>query len=508
MRKLTLKNVLICLILFLLLTTMIISVSSSYTMQKQTLIENTLERHESYARKLASSAELSIQDAQKMLAESAKVIGTQFSQPTLNNETARVLAQASTFNSVSIINKDGIFVSASPVQSFIGDRIVTEEALHARVPTISDPYAAVTGRLVITLTHPIFNEKDDYLGYISGAIYLQEQNIFSTLMATHFSQDDSYVFVVDEKGTIIYHKDRERINENVKENAVVQEVLAQNSGSMEVVNSKNIAMIAGYSFIEGANWGVVSQRPLLSTVLPAQKMVMNNFTLALPFLLISVVISFFFIAKIVKPIHIMTDLTKRNAEQHSIDKIHDVNGWYHEANQLKQTLLMTFTALQSKVHTLQTEATSDALTGLLNRRAITRTLESWDEQQTPYAVILMDIDKFKLVNDTYGHQMGDDVLIYFANFFKQHTMPYHLCGRYGGEEFIILMPNATLQEAVQLADTIRLDVSEVISPTGKAITVSAGVAHSDSSECYKHIIERADMALYHAKEQGRNKVCS
>ncbi|MEE1131709.1 MAG: GGDEF domain-containing protein, partial [Caryophanon sp.] len=161
-----------------------------------------------------------------------------------------------------------------------------------------------------------------------------------------------------------------------------------------------------------------------------------------------------------------------------------------------------------KVHTLQTEATSDALTNLLNRRAITRTLEKWDDEKTPYAVILMDIDKFKLVNDTYGHQMGDDVLVYFANFFKKHTMPYHLCGRYGGEEFIILMPNATLDEAVLLADAIRKDVSQVMSPTGNAITISAGVAHSDTSSCYKHIIERADMALYNAKEHGRNQVCS
>lgn len=508
MQKLTLKNVLICLILFLLLTTMIISISSSYVMQKQTLVDNTLERHESYARKLANSAELSIQDAHKMLAESAKVIGAQFTQPVLDAEMERVIAQSSTFNSVSVINKDGIFVSAHPFKNFVGEHIVTEDALHVTVPMISKPYAAVTGRLVITLTYPIFNEAEDYLGYISGAIYLQEQNIFSALMETHFLQDDSYVFVVDEKGTIIYHQDRDRINEDVSSNAVVQEVLAQNSGATQVINSKNITMLAGYSFIEGANWGVVSQKPFLSTVLPAQQMVMNNFSLALPFLLIAVALSILFIAKIVKPIHILTELTKQNAEQQSVDKIRDVNGWYHEANQLKQTLFMTFTALQGKVHTLQTEATSDALTNLLNRRAITRTLEKWDDEKTPYAVILMDIDKFKLVNDTYGHQMGDDVLVYFANFFKKHTMPYHLCGRYGGEEFIILMPNATLDEAVLLADAIRKDVSQVMSPTGNAITISAGVAHSDTSSCYKHIIERADMALYNAKEHGRNQVCS
>ncbi|MEE1131975.1 MAG: cache domain-containing protein [Caryophanon sp.] len=349
MQKLTLKNVLICLILFLLLTTMIISISSSYVMQKQTLVDNTLERHESYARKLADSAELSIQDAHKMLAESAKVIGAQFTQPVLDAEMERVIAQSSTFNSVSVINKDGIFVSAHPFKNFVGEHIVTEDALHVTVPMISKPYAAVTGRLVITLTYPIFNEAEDYLGYISGAIYLQEQNIFSALMETHFLQDDSYVFVVDEKGTIIYHQDRDRINEDVSSNAVVQEVLAQNSGATQVINSKNITMLAGYSFIEGANWGVVSQKPFLSTVLPAQQMVMNNFSLALPFLLIAVALSILFIAKIVKPIHILTELTKQNAEQQSVDKIRDVNGWYHEANQLKQTLFMTFTALQGKV---------------------------------------------------------------------------------------------------------------------------------------------------------------
>lgn len=513
LKAFTLRQLLISTILCTLLSITIISVSSSYFMQKETLIENTLERHFAYSQKLATSAELSIEDAQKMLAESAQALAQNFAnENALSQETNRLLNQSSTFNSISIINAEGVVVAVSPPMYDIIGQVVTsksaQEAIRTKVPTISEPYEAMTGRLIIMLTYPIFDDKDTYLGAINGAIYLREPNIFSSLMQTHFSQDQSYVFVVDENGTIIYHENQKRINDNVAENNVVEEVLQRESGAMEVTNSKGQRMLAGYSFVEGANWGVISQRPLDVTVLPAQETVLRNSLLTLPFIAIIVALYIFFATKIAKPMYDLTELTKQNAEHHGLAQLQDVNGWYHEANQLKQTLITSFTALQSEVNVLKTEATHDALTNLLNRRAVVTTLKSWDAAKMSYTIILFDIDKFKIVNDTYGHQVGDDVLVYFANKMRAHTMPYHLCCRYGGEEFIILLPNATIEQATTLANTLREDLTITVSPTGQPITVSGGVAASNTTQRYKEVIEAADEALYAAKTSGRNQICT
>lgn len=511
MKLFTLRTLLIAAIITTLIGTTVISVSSSYIMQKETLVENTLERNFAYAQKLASSAELSIYDAQKMLAESANTLATQFTNTdALHAETSRLLNQSSTFNSISIVDANGKVVAVSPpMRDIVGQQVQSigaEEALRTKKPTISEPYEAMTGRLVITLTYPIFDASSHYAGYISGAIYLREKNIFSTLMEIHFSQDDSYVYVVDQNGTIIYHQDELRIRDNVIENEVVQTVLAGENGAMKVKNTKGIDMLAGYSFVEGANWGIVSQRSFHATVMPAREIVWKNSLLSLPLMLIVLVAFILFATKIAKPMHQLTTLTNHNVNEQSIEQLRHINGWYVEAQELKTTLINTFSALQNEVDVFKNKAMHDELTTLLNRRAVTSTLQSWDDSNTPYALILFDIDKFKAVNDTYGHQVGDDVLIFFAQKLKQHTMPYHLCCRYGGEEFIILLPNTDTDEAFILANAIREHIASVASPTSMPITVSGGVASSVTHSSYKEVIEQADAALYAAKENGRNRI--
>lgn len=511
MKLFTLRALLISAILLMLLGTTVISVSSSYVMQKETLIDNTLERHFSYAQKLASSAELSILDAQKMLAQSAHVLQTQFTnKEVLYAETSRLLAQSSTFNSISVIDATGTVVAVSPpTRDVVGQRaqsIGVKEALHTKKPTISEPFEAMTGRLVIMLTYPIFEPSGAYVGYISGAIYLREKNIFSTLMESHFSQDDSYVFVVDQNGTIIYHEDETRIHDNVLENAVVQAVLTGEHGAMKVENTQGIDMLAGYSFVEGANWGIVSQRSFQATVMPAREIVWKNSLLSLPLMLAVLLAFIFFATKIAKPMHQLTTLTTRNVNDETIEQLRNINGWYVEANELKTTLIHTFSALQQEVDIFKNDALHDPLTALLNRRAVTATLQNWDDNGMPYALILFDIDKFKAVNDTFGHQVGDDVLTFFAHELKQHTMPYHVCCRYGGEEFIVLLPNTEVHEALAVANRIREYVAATVSPTGAPITTSGGVAASNGSLRYKDVIEQADTALYAAKEAGRNRI--
>lgn len=163
-------------------------------------------------------------------------------------------------------------------------------------------------------------------------------------------------------------------------------------------------------------------------------------------------------------------------------------------------------------------ATIDVLTGLHNRRW----LESMFEQELVHAkrenfslsLIMLDVDYFKKVNDQYGHLKGDQVLVSVANTLRNHLRPNDMLARFGGEEFSIMLPETTLEEAIELAENLRLRVAESEDTDEKGerlpgVTISSGVTSLSAGEdiSLQDFIGRADRALYRAKENGRNSVC-
>ena len=162
-------------------------------------------------------------------------------------------------------------------------------------------------------------------------------------------------------------------------------------------------------------------------------------------------------------------------------------------------------------------ATRDSLTGLLNRSEITeflgRELARSHREKQPLSVIMVDIDHFKLVNDELGHKAGDEVLKEVAKRLKQKVRTYDGVGRYGGEEFLIVLPGCDLTSALIRADQVLALVSGTpVSTCGKfrKITLSMGVAVADgrSSPELDVLIQQADGALYKAKRGGRNQIQS
>jgi diguanylate cyclase (GGDEF)-like protein len=126
------------------------------------------------------------------------------------------------------------------------------------------------------------------------------------------------------------------------------------------------------------------------------------------------------------------------------------------------------------------------------------------------SLLIMDIDFFKSINDTWGHTVGDDVLKALAVALKQQSRESDLVVRYGGEEFISILPQATMDEAEEVAEKLRKTVEALIIPElgGKHITISLGVSTLEPEEKdIEALIARADQALYQAKESGRNRVC-
>lgn len=159
-------------------------------------------------------------------------------------------------------------------------------------------------------------------------------------------------------------------------------------------------------------------------------------------------------------------------------------------------------------------ATRDALTGALNRRSFFELLErefsSARRQRAPLSLAMVDVDHFKSVNDTYGHPAGDAVLQQLAERLRENLRIEDAMGRYGGEEFALLLRHTGLDGALLVAERIRLKVAETpfsLADRNLPVTVSIGVATWTAGE-QEHLLRLADEALYEAKESGRNCVRS
>lgn len=218
----------------------------------------------------------------------------------------------------------------------------------------------------------------------------------------------------------------------------------------------------------------------------------------------------------------LDDLNRVEKEGWSLEEVLGlVRNMVSEAQNIRQSTISFNSALSNaekeiarlKMQLLesQQEALYDALTGLCNRRYFDSELQSKMALDN-LCLILIDIDHFKKINDAYGHQMGDLVLKAVAKKLQSNCRDNAQVFRYGGEEFAVLVPNAEIKKARQIADGMRRMLEKISVKdrrTGKLlgdITVSAGVAQLTKNEPPQSLIERADKLLYEAKRLGRNRV--
>jgi diguanylate cyclase len=156
----------------------------------------------------------------------------------------------------------------------------------------------------------------------------------------------------------------------------------------------------------------------------------------------------------------------------------------------------------------------DQLTGALNRRgmdaAFDREAKRVDRSHDPLCVALLDIDNFKRLNDTRGHQVGDQALTHLCNVIKEALRPSDSVARYGGEEFILILPDIALEEAASTVERLQRELTRqyfMHENDRVLVTFSAGVAQRAEQEPQEEVIARADKAMYQAKNTGKNRVC-
>ncbi|QXZ11434.1 sensor domain-containing diguanylate cyclase [Comamonas sp. Y33R10-2] len=485
---------------------------AGYLVQRQQLIDTTLEGHHAYSTKLAKSTDDFLRSALQQLGYSAQLMASHMQSPEyLANEAQRLRLQTKSFNSVTIIDPTGYVLATSPETLQIKGKTLQSagvvETLTQRGPVVSQPYLSVTGNYIVFISQPIFSADGQYLGAVGGSVYLKEDNILDTLLGSHFYQDGTYVYVVDKNKHIIYHPDSHRVGDTIMNNDVINAVIKGESGTATVFNSKGVEMLAGYAIIPVAGWGIVAQRPKATTLAPLNKLMGAVLYKTLPIAIIMLLFIWWSAHRIASPLRQLANGAHDMDKPDTAEKIQAVKSWYFESYELKKAMLKGLNLLQRNITKLREDVNTDPLTKLGNRRHLEAAVAAFEAQALSFSVIAIDIDHFKHINDSFGHETGDEVLRQLAHTMRGVSRAGDVACRVGGEEFLLLLPGAQLEAAANAAERLRQLVEVMEIPQVGSITISLGVAQwPQSHDDIKTVLQQADALLYSAKRAGRNRV--
>jgi diguanylate cyclase (GGDEF)-like protein len=510
-KKLKLNLAINILVIMTIIVTTIINLTATTNTLRTSLTNSYLHNNYNYSNKIAESIQDLTNDIQHRITSMAELAG----YPDFNQSKLDILYEGDkkNLNSIFATDENGVIRYLSPhsIQFkggqtvMVGTKIDSDtikKAIDTREPFISEPYQSTSGQIILLISSPIFNESGEFKGVMAGSIYLETDNVLNTMVNSHRYENNSYVFVVDRDGHIIFHPNTTRINEDVTDNEVVNALIQKKSGFGSVTNSEGIEFFAGYSYIDSLGWGVVAQTPTTVLNEPLIKTLLQAITQSIFILIFLLIITSMLVKNLTRPLTQLahySEVAIQNKEIKSPYHVLHVKSHIYEISKLYVQFKRHLTMLSKEIQL-------DGLTGIANRRTFDGAIQQLVEDRKAFALIMIDIDKFKLVNDTYGHLVGDDVLKFLATILSDFAEDGDLSFRYGGEEFGMLLLNKYELDAYQLAEEIRAKVAETISPSGEAITISLGVTSFQERDIHpKTIIERADKALYQSKENGRNR---
>lgn len=389
-----------------------------------------------------------------------------------------------------------------------------------KLPYISTPYvSSKTEQPSIMMTAPIFNAQHEIVAILSGSLNLMNDNLLGQLSKERLGRA-GYYFLVNEDRTIIIHPDHSLLlsqSVSMGENALLDSALDGFEGTGPSVDLDGTATLTCYKSLSAKKWILGANRPLSevnSSITHAKKVLWLLMSLSSIVIMMSML---FLLRKIMRPLILFTKHIE-NLEQNSGNRFFD----YPQKNEIG-TLVTAFNKMIEQNDLAQKElellATRDPLTELYNRRTFLEFAQEMINQaqrnNKGLCLIMLDLDHFKAINDNYGHQAGDSVLKSAAKTILETLRSVDVCGRYGGEEFCVLLPETTYDGAFVVAEKIRHNIEQATIATQHTaiseqqiiqVTTSVGVAQWQSGCTIDSLTHRADKALYQAKNTGRNKV--
>ena len=392
-------------------------------------------------------------------------------------------------------------------------------ALRQGETVLGEPYwDEAIGAVAVTIAQPIESAGGGFLGVLLATLTF---DALQDLLAGFAPGEGGRVDLITGEGrTIVASVPAPGLEPALPDEALAQ--LAAAAGTIEYVGLDGSSVLGTLTDVPRLDWAVVTQMPSAEAYVQMAQL-RNSTLLLVSFLVLSVgLIAYFLDLFIVRPLGRLTaaagavtggdlsvdlPVTGRGEVGYLTEVF---NGMVAQLRRSREELDEASTALREHNVELERLSMTDALTGLYNRRYVMNEFDKEIHRASRHhrtlAVLMMDVDRFKQYNDSYGHLAGDQVLMGMGVVIEDATREPDVPARYGGEEFIVLLPDCDLEGAVDAAERIRARLGEEVFEGG-AVTVSIGAAeypeHGDSTSA---LIGAADAALYEVKDDGRDRV--
>ena len=478
--------------------------------KRENIEKDLLDANSSYAMKMSDVMSNYIEMAQRELAYGAKKIESTNDVDSLKNEADRLRLQSGMFNSVLVVSDDAVVLATSPESlGLVGVHLnssASKLAIEAKKPFISAPYKSASGNLIILLSHPIYDKNGNYIGYVGGSIYLKKQSLFSDVLSRHFFKSDTEISIVSDDGNVIFNNDNSAVGRPMVMDDNLKSKLTSSERGEGIFFSSENKYLLGYAHMKNTAWSVLvySHADSVTTILItyAKSVLVLLIVIVITFLLFS----YFIASRISIPLEKLAISTNAKNIGDSLVYIKGINAWYVEADRLKKALFTHIKIMIERVDSLNEVALKDPLTGVNNRLGFSNKIQN-HKQGSGASVIAIDVDFFKKINDNFGHGVGDEVLVTLAQVINSCCRSEDIVCRFGGEEFVVFLPNTSVVTAECVAERIRSVIESTVFPNNLRVTVSAGVAtQEDPLGGIDFLLKNADDALYQAKGEGRNKV--
>jgi len=372
---------------------------------------------------------------------------------------------------------------------------------------------AALERTAVTIAAPIETGEARFMGALAARLTFPA---LDSLLRGVAPGEGGRIDLVTEDGLLIASSsDAERTGTERLSPANLQALLASDGTSIEYTDRTGSAVVGTLTQVPGLPWSVIAQIP--SAEAYAQFAELRNSAFVLVAILLIVVggAAYLLGTVIVRPLARLTEgASAVAAGDLSIDLPQagrgEVGYLTQVFNDMVHRLRRSREELAERNRELERLSVTDLLTGLHNRRylheAFQREMERADRHEEPFCVIMLDVDRFKQFNDTYGHAAGDQILIAMGSVLADATRDLDVLARYGGEEFIALLPECALENGLRAAERIRTRLGK--EPfEHEPVTISVGVAEFPMhGETPSAVIGAADAALYEAKRLGRDRV--
>lgn len=433
-------------------------------------------------------------------------------QEELRNIAGLFLESHGDFSNLVFIDASGI-VTIDPTGSSrvdVSDRAYFASARNGTSTITTIFNNRVSGSNIVIITCPIRDTEGTFLGVVAGAIRID--TIVQTFSLS-FSTKDWSPF-------LLRNEDHMLLDSSKPDTIITPPAPTEQRTPRIYTNNDGVDVIGTSNLITAGDWLLVRETPLSEILGHMHKMLLTLMGTSLITLVVLTPFMLRFTASITRPVKAVTDMSTRmlTGEYDATCQRIDTRNMPTELARLYENFCNMAARTATYLEQLRVFTSTDMLTGLGNRRSLeedgARILETCLRAGTDCACLVLDIDRFKSINDTYGHQTGDAALRKLGDVLRDCARKSDFLARMGGEEFAIIAANTSIAQAAHFAERVRSAVQRatvIHGNTRLSMTISIGIAGSGAgctsgTTTLDEIIGRADRALYQAKNNGRNRV--